>query len=183
MNFKNKFIEEMSIKTYLCVINSIDSILESEENIVKLNNKKFLLETDEAQCANITGKIDEIKNEILLTFLRTQNQIISSYFDNSFKNIKTLEQVEKYRRKLYNFKDYLGSTDGYTFYHDYYVEKMAALEHRYNVLENGGETALATTKKEGFFTMLIRKLKEIFGKKQTVKNELFMTILQSIVVT
>ena len=165
--FKNKFIEEMSIKTYLCVINAIDSILEAEENIVKLNNKKFLVETDENQCSNITGKIDEIKNEILLTFLRTQNQIISSYFNNSFKNIKTLEQVEKYRRKLYNFKDYLGSTDGYTFYHDYYVEKMAALEHKCHVLENGGEIAIARTKKEGFLAMLVRKIKELFIKKNS----------------
>lgn len=169
-NFKNRFIEEMSIKTYLCVTNAIDSILEAEENIVKLNNKKFEMETDEEKCATITGKIEEIKNEILLTFLRTQNQIISSYFNNSFKKIKTLEQVEKYRQKLYKFKDYLGSTDGYTFYHDYYVEKMAALEHKYNVLENGGEIALARTKKEGFFAMLVRKIKEIFGKKQIVKE-------------
>ena len=169
-NFKNKFIEEMSIKTFLCVTNAIDSILEAEENIVKLNNKKFEIETNEEKCATITGKIEEIKNEILLTFLRTQNQIISSYFNNSFKQIKTLEQVEKYRRKLYNFKDYLGSTDGYTFYHDYYVEQMAALEHKYNVIENGGETALARTKKESIFAIIIKKIKELFTKKQVVNE-------------
>lgn len=51
----------------------------------------------------------------MLTFLRTQNLIISSYFNTAFNKISTLEDVEKYRRKLYNFKDYLGSTDGYTF--------------------------------------------------------------------
>lgn len=168
-NFKNKFIEEMSIKTYLCVINAIDTILEAEENIVKLNNKKFA-EVNEEKCANITGKIEEIKNEILLTFLRTQNQIISSYFNNSLKKIKTLEQVEKHRQKLYKFKDCLGSTECYTFYHDYYVEQMAALEHKYNVIENGGETALARTKKEGFFAMLVRKIKELFGKKEVIKD-------------
>ena len=160
----------MSIKTYLCVINAIDNILDAEENIVKLNNKKLAIETDSEKCANITGKIEEIKNEILLTFLRTQNQIISSYFNNSFKKIKTLEQVEKYRQKLYKFKDYLGSTEGYTFYHDYYVEQMAALEHKYNMIENGGETALAKTKKESFIAMVIRKIKELFGKKETIEE-------------
>ena len=169
-NFKNKFIEEMSIKTYLCVINAIDNILEAEESIVKLNNKKLAIETNEEKCASITGKIEEIKNEILLNFLRTQNLIISSYFNNSFKKIKTLEQVEKYRRKLYDFKDYLGSTDGYTFYHDYYVEQMAALEHKYNMIENGGETALVRTKKESFIAMVIRKIKELFGKKEIIKE-------------
>ena len=82
------------------------------------------------------------------------------------KKIKTLEEVENYRRKLYNFKDYLGATDGYTFYHDYYVEKMAELEHIYNVIENGGtETALKVLhKKENIFKVIIKKIKQLLSK-------------------
>ncbi|MBP3800492.1 MAG: hypothetical protein J6I85_00430 [Clostridia bacterium] len=171
-NFKEKFISEMSIKTYICVQNALDSILEAEENIIKLNNK--ILEFDERnkRCENMSEKINEIKSEILLTFLKTQNQIISSYFNSSFKKIKTLEDVEKYRRKLYNFKDYLGSTDGYTFYHNYYVEQMAALEHKYNILENGGtETALqVSNKKQNWFTLIINKIKSLFEKKEVIKE-------------
>ena len=64
-------------------------------------------------------KIDELKSEIMLTFMRTQNLIISSYFDKAFENISNLEEVENYRRKLYTFKDYLGCTEGYTFFNDY----------------------------------------------------------------
>ena len=169
-NFKNKFIDEMSIKTYLCVTNALDSILNKEEEIVKLNNRKFEAEVDQEQGDNITGKVEELKNEILLTFLRTQNMIISSYFDDLIKRVKTKEQIEKYRKKLYDFKDYLGSTDGYTFYHDYYVQQMAVLEHKRNIIENGGETALARTKKEGFFAMVIRKIKELFTKKDSSKG-------------
>ena len=52
-------------------------------------------------------KIDELKSEIMLTFMRTQNLIISSYFDKAFENISNLEEVENYRRKLYTFKDYV----------------------------------------------------------------------------
>ncbi len=169
-NFKNKFISEMSVKTYLCVQNAIDTILDSEENIVKLNNKIFDLNEDDKRSSNLSGKIEELKNEILLTFLRTQNLIISGYFNANIKRIKTLEEVENYRKKLYNFKDYLGSTDGYTFYHDFYVEKMAELEHKYNVLENGGnETALKVVpKKESLFAMIIRKIKKLFIKNETV---------------
>ena len=88
-------------------------------------------------------KIDELKNEITLTFMRTQNLIISSYFDKAFDSISTLEEVEKFRKQLYSFKDYLGSTDGYTFFNDYYVIKMEQLEKKYNALENGEvETAI-----------------------------------------
>lgn len=82
-------------------------------------------------------KIDELKNEISLTFMRTQNLIISSYFDKAFHDISNLEEVENYRKKLYSFKDYLGSTEGYTFFNDYYVNKMEQLEEKYNALENG----------------------------------------------
>ena len=116
---------------------------------------------------------EELKNEIMLTFLRTQNLIISSYFNTAFNKISTLEDVEKYRRKLYNFKDYLGSTDGYTFYHDYYVEQMAKLEHKYNILENGGnETALdVKNRKENLFISLLKKIKDLFIKKDTNMQE------------
>lgn len=170
-NFKDKFVSEMSIKTYICVRSALDSILEAEENIIKLNNKILEFDNRNKKCENMSEKINEIKSEILLIFLRTQNQIISSYFNSSFKKIKTLEDVENYRRKLYNFKDYLGSTDGYTFFHEYYVEQMAALEHKYNVIENGGiETALqVSNKKQNWFTLIINKIKSLFEKKEPVK--------------
>lgn len=171
-NFKNKFIEMTSIKTYLCVQNAIDSILYAEEDIIKLNNKIIECDDRNKKCDTMIRKIDELKNEILLTFLRTQNLIISSYFNNAFKKITNLEEIEIYRRKLYNFKDYLGSTDGYTFYHDFYVEKMAELEHKYNILENGGlETALdVTSKKENMFIALINKIKALFTKNSIVQD-------------
>ena len=60
--------------------------------------------------------------------MRTQNLIISSYFDHAFDKIIDLEGVEKYRQKLYTFKDLIGSTEGYTFFNDYYVSKMEELE-------------------------------------------------------
>ena len=111
-------------------------------------------------------KIDELKNEITLTFMRTQNLIVSSYFDNAFNNISNLEEVENYRRKLYSFKDYLGSTEGYTFFNDYYVSKMEQLEAKYNALENGEvETAIKIiSKKESKILSIFKAIRKlIFG--------------------
>ena len=171
--FKDKFVKDTSIKTFLCVQSALDTLIDTEEEIVELNNKIIELEDGDKRYEGLAGKVSELKNEILLTFLRTQNMIISNYFNKAIKNVKTLEEVENYRRKLYNFKDYLGSTDGYNFYHDYYVEKMSELEHIHNILENGGtETALKiTNKKEGFFAMIIRKIKSLFEKKDIAKEE------------
>ena len=118
-------------------------------------------------------KIDELKHEILLTFMRTQNLIISSYFDTAFDAISDLEGVENYRRKLYSFKDLIGYTEGYTFFNDYYVSKMEELENKYNLLENGEvETALKIiTKKENLLVRVIKKLKKlIVGSSSQEEN-------------
>lgn len=118
-------------------------------------------------------KIDELKSEIMLTFMRTQNLIISSYFDKAFENISTLEEVENYRRKLYTFKDYLGCTEGYTFFNDYYVNKMEQLENKYNALENGNvENAIKLiTKKESKIISFFKALKKlIFGEKNVTEK-------------
>ena len=118
-------------------------------------------------------KIDELKSEIMLTFMRTQNLIISSYFDKAFENISNLEEVENYRRKLYTFKDYLGCTEGYTFFNDYYVNEMEQLENKYNALENGNvENAIKLiTKKESKIISFFKALKKlIFGEKNVTEK-------------
>ena len=105
-------------------------------------------------------KIDELKSEIMLTFMRTQNLIISSYFDKAFENISNLEEVENYRRKLYTFNDY-------------YVNKMEQLENKYNALENGNvENAIKLiTKKESKIISFFKALKKlIFGEKNVTEK-------------
>ena len=67
------------------------------------------------------------------------------------KSIKNLEELDNYRRKLEHYGELIGHTDNYTFFDDYYTEKMSALEHKCNVLENGGiETALEAKKPNKF---------------------------------
>ena len=119
-------------------------------------------------------KIDELKSEIMLTFMRTQNLIISSYFDKAFENISNLEEVENYRRKLYTFKDYLGCTEGYTFFNDYYVNKMEQLENKYNALENGNvENAIKLiTKKESKIISFFKALKKLISGEKNVTEKI-----------
>lgn len=117
-----------SPKTFIAVQNAIDDILYAEEEIIKLNNRISNVNDRNKKVDGMVDKINELKSEISLTFMRTQNLIISSYFDKAFDNISNLEQVEAYRKKLYAFKDYLGHVEGYTFFNDYYVKKMEQLE-------------------------------------------------------
>lgn len=175
-NFKNKLIELTSLKAFMAIQNAIDEILFNEEEIIKLNNKIIGVDDNNKKVDNMVKKIDELKNEISLTFLRTQNLIISSYFDNAFLRIETLEDVENYRKKLYSFKDYLGFSEGYTFFNDYYISKMDELEKKYNSLENENSNVENSiriiSKKEGLFIKFLKTIKKfLFGSSAKKENE------------
>lgn len=111
-------------------------------------------------------KINSLKKSITSTFIKTQNLIISSYFDKNFNAINDLEGVENYRRRLYNFKDYLGSIDGYTYFNDYYVNKMMDLEDKYNLLEDSinSNSLYLIKKKESKILVFFRYIKSLFIK-------------------
>lgn len=168
-NFKLIFSKLTSPKVFIAVQSAIDDILNAEEEIIRLNNK--IVESDDRnkKVDSMIKKIDELKSEISLTFMRTQNLIISSFFDKAFEIIYTLQDVETYRRKLYSFKDYLGHIDGYTFFNEYYVSKMEELEEKYNSLENGKiiTSLKSISKKENKFVLFFKKfIKLILGEEK-----------------
>jgi len=174
-NFKEQFANQTSPKIFMAIQNAIDDILNNEEEIIKLNNRIATIDDRNRKVDGMLEKIDELKSEICLTFMRTQNLIISSYFDKAFDSISNLEEVENYRRKLYSFKDYLGCTEGYTFFNDYYVNKMMDLEKKYNAIENGEvETAIKViTKKENIFVSIFKAIKKLIlgqGAKENINE-------------
>ncbi len=178
-NFKNKLSTIITPKTFTTIQNAIDDILLAEENIIKLNNKIAEIEDGNKKVDGMLKKIEELKSEITLTFMRTQNLIISSYFDSTFNTISNLEELEKYRKKLYSFKDYLGFAEGYTFFSEYYVNKMEELENKYIALENGTEeipTKLKViTKKENKIIAFFKTLKKLIfsskSSKETIEDK------------
>ena len=172
-DFKIKFSELTSQKAFMAIQNALDDILFAEEDIIKLNNKITQIDNRNKKVDDMVKKIDDLKEKIKVTFFRTQNLIISSYFDKAFLNITNLEELENYRKKLYEIKSYLGFAEGYTFFNDYYVEKMSQLEHKYNILENGGiETALNTkNRNENKMIKLFTAIKRIIlGKSSKTEN-------------
>ena len=121
--FKDKFIELTNYKSFMAIQDNIDKILMAEEEIIKINNKIVQINDRNKKVDNMIKKIDSLKKQITSTFIRTQNLITTSYFDKAFLAINDLESVENYRRKLYNFKDYLYITfDTKTFSFDFYYD-------------------------------------------------------------
>ena len=171
-NFKEKMISLTSYGTFMEIQNSIDDILSAEEEIIKINNKIIQIDDRNKKVDNMIKKINSLKKNITSTFIRTQNLIISSFFDKAFNNIADLEGVENYRRKLYNFKEYLGSTEGYTYFNDYYVSKMIALEAKYNLLENesNNNSLYLINRKESKILKFFKNIRKIFLKEKQEKG-------------
>ena len=164
--FKNYFIELTSSKTFSEIESCCDQILELEEEILRLNNKFYSYDERCNRVNKIVAKQETLKVKITDTFLKAQNTLIKGYFDKAFKNITNLEELDNYRKKLDHFGNLIGRTDNYTFFDDYYTEKMSQLEHKSNVLENGGiETALEY-KKPNLFVSWFRAIKNfVTGEK------------------
>ena len=174
-NFKKKFVEHTSYKSFMTIQDNFDKILMAEEDIIKINNKILQIDDRNKKVDNMIRKIDSLKKNITTTFIKTQNLIISSYFDKAFLEINDLEGVENYRRKLYNFKDYLASTDNYTFFNDYYVDKMVDLEDKYNLLENNSNVSsmYLVKRKTSKILSFFRYLRSLFVHRdiENSKNE------------
>ena len=145
---------------------SEEQIADLEENIIKLNNKSSAYDERNKTVDKLVNKTENCKLKVSEYFIKTQNLIIKNYFDKAFHKINNLEELDNYRRKLEHFRELIGITDGYTFFDDYYTEKMSQLEHKSNVLENGGiETALEL-KQPSKFGSWFRALKNfVTGEK------------------
>lgn len=172
-NFKNKLLEIISYKNFIKIQNYLDELLSLEEELILLNNKLLLLDNDN-KINNINRKIFKLKSKVSCVFIKAQNLIISSYFDSVFNNITNLEELENYRKKLYNFKDYLGSTEDYTYFNDYYVNKMIALEEKHNYLEeyNNVSKLNIIPIKQNMILKIFNMIKKLFIKN--IKDEVFI---------
>lgn len=166
--FKNTFINLTSEKTYNDIEYYVDRILELEENIIKLSNKSSAFDERNKTVNKIVSKTNDCKNKISEYFEKAQNLIIKNYFDKSFKTINNLEELDNYRKKLEHYRDLIGFTDNYTFFDNYYTEKMSQLEHKSNIFENGGiETALECKKTNKFFSW-IKNIKKFITREDKI---------------
>ena len=159
--FKNAFIKLASEDAYDKIEYYIDQILDYEESIIKLGNKFNSFDERNKKVDKIVSKTDSCKARVVEYYQKAQNTIIKSYFDKAFISIKNLEELDNYRKKLEHYRELIGITDNYTFFDDYYTEKMSALEHKCNILENDGiETALEI-KKPNKFVSWLRAIKNL----------------------
>lgn len=172
-NFKNTLIDALSYKNFMKIQTAIDDILFAEEEIIKINNKIVQIDDRNKKVDSLIAKINNYKRAITTTFIKTQNLIVTSFFDKEFYKINTLEEIENYRKKLYNFKNCLGSIENYTFFNDYYVNKMMDLEDKCNLIENGISltSKYLIIKKESKILSIFRFIRNLIFKRNIKNSE------------
>lgn len=161
-SFQRKFISLTSKKAFYKIQNNLDKLMNLEETLSIEATKLGSSDMSIKAINKVEKEIAYLRNKINELFINTQNLILTSYFDNNFKSIVNLEQVENYRRKLYNYKDLIGSTSNYTFFNDYYIHKMAELEKLCYAFENPGELSLVPVE-HNLFSTLFSKLRKLFA--------------------
>ena len=153
--FKNKFIALTSRKDYDIIENNINTIMHLEE---KLNNTLEKIQTSDNVSISLIRKVTKLKKSINKTFLVTQNRIFTSFFDNLFDSLYTPKSINNFRKALYSYRKLIGVTDDYTFYNEYYINKMTELEDKCNNYIPNKQLALVPIK-NSLADRIIRKLK------------------------
>ena len=140
---------------------NFDKLLDIEEKIIKINNKIQTKDMSYIKFKSATDTINRYKEQIKKTFLNTQNLIVTSYFDSRAKEIKTANEVEEFRKRLYSFSTLIGTADNYTFFNDYYLSKMLEVDRKYEEITNKDKNTLAVVKKSKL-SIILNSLKNIF---------------------
>ena len=166
--FKLDLCESCGMKNFLKIQDLLDDILNIEEKIIVLNNKLLENELVDEKAQKIAFKIGKLKNELKLTFIKTQNLIYSSYFDNEFNKLNTTQEIEIYRTKLYNYKNYIGITENYNDFNSYYINKMVVLEEKHEAILNNVSLVLV---KEGKISRLFNNIKTLLKLNKNLEND------------
>lgn len=160
-NFKEQFISLTSKETFETIKENIDCLIEMQERIVTLKtyNETYPNIVNKVQKNNNT--IERLKVDIKALFLDTQDIILTAYFNNTINLLYTKEAIEKYRNKLYNFRNLIATNQEYTYFNKYYIEKMSELENKSENLSAPIENA-PIVYKESFIETIVNKLRYIF---------------------
>lgn len=180
--FKNTFIAKFNKRIYNRIARQLDKLLHLEGELAcyisELENSEKV-----SNIKELNTIISEQKVNIRKLFFNIQNFIIRNCFSCEFNSINTIDDLKEIKEKLYNFKNIIGTTDGYTFYNDFYRDLMNSLENKKEEILKYGEISLfkqectaltivnQTRERFGFIRIFIRKLKKLFRLNKESIND------------
>ena len=138
----------------------MDKIMNVEEKAIKLNNKLLSDDCEGMKAQKVAKKIEDCKKRIKDVYFETQKLIFTSYFNTQFSKILTTADIDEYRLRLYNYKNYIGISENYSDFDEFYINKMMDLDNKYEkIINNTNLTVVNNSKIARFF----RKIKAILS--------------------
>jgi len=160
--FKERFSDLCGLNALLKIQDYLDKIMNIEEKIIKLNQKLVSDSCEGMKAQKVASKISKLKDKLQSLYFVTQDLIYSSYFNSQFSKITTTADIDSYRFKLYNYKNYIGITEDYSNFNDYYINKMMDLDDKYESIMNNTQVAVVN---HSAIATFFRKLKSILTAK------------------
>lgn len=160
--FKERFENLCGTNALIKVQDNLDKIMNIEEKIIKLNQKLMQDSCEGMKAQRIANKISKAKEKLKDIYLTTQDLIYTSYFNTQFAQITTTADIDSYRFRLYNYKNYIGITEDYSNFNEYYINKMMDLDNKYESIMNN--TAVAVVN-HSIVSIFFRKMKAILSAK------------------
>lgn len=165
--FKRMFAELCGLDNFLKVQSNLDKILEIEEKAIKLDNELMSDKCEGMKAQKVAKKIEKCKGKIKELFFQTQNLIYTSYFNTQFAKITTTADIDEYRVRLYNYKNYIGISDSYSDFNDFYINKMMDLDNKYENIMNNTHIAVVDN---SLIAKFFRKIKSILSASVELKR-------------
>ncbi len=165
--FFEKFKSTFGIDNAFQIQKNFEKILDIETKINLLNNRIQNEELNYKQFNRLSKIVAKEKEKIKNTFFDTQNLIITSYFDRRIKEIKSISEIDDYRKSLYRFSNLIGTTTNYTFFNDYYIKKMSVLDIMYEKMNENVSLVVQNSNK---FLKLISIIKKLFVKDKNYEG-------------
>ena len=165
--FKERFSNLCGANNFLRIQDNLDKILETEEKAIKLNNKLMSDNCEGSKAQKVAKKIEDCKTKIKKIFFETQDLIYSSYFNTQFTKIFTTADIDEFRLRLYNYKNYIGISDNYSNFNEFYINKMMDLDNKYESIMNNTSLTVVDNSGIGKF---FRKIKAILSATVELKR-------------
>lgn len=160
--FKERFADLCGINSLIKIQDNLDKIMNTEEKIIKLNQKLMQDTCEGMKAQRIASKISKLKEKLKNLYFTTQDLIYSSYFNTQFAKITTTADIDSYRFRLYNYKNYIGITEDYSNFNEYYINKMMDLDNKYESIMNNTQVAVVNNSSIAIF---FRKMKALLSAK------------------
>lgn len=133
--FKNTFIAVSSKKAYNIVESSLDKMLQLE-NSLSVYSQDLKNSVDNIKAVRqLNTMIEKNKEQIRLLFFKCQNTIIAHCFSYYLNNVHSIDDIASLKKKIYDFKDIIGTNSTYEFYNEFYRRLMEALDEKYEKIK------------------------------------------------